>query len=138
MGMKRLGCSPLTDLGHCVGCLAVLPDDPDRVFPIEMEKNMSATALDVISGIIVDVCGLDRARLAPGANAVDDLGIDSVDFLDIIYEIDRHYGIKLPAEAWMEQINSGKATTADFFVLERFAANVEAHAKSSGSAHPSA
>jgi acyl carrier protein len=103
-----------------------------------MERNMSATAFDVITGIIVDVCGLDRAQLAPGANAVDDLGIDSVDFLDIIYEIDRHFGIKLPAEAWMEQINAGKATTADFFVLERFAANVEAHAQLASRVQPSA
>jgi acyl carrier protein len=86
---------------------------------------MSSDTLNLISDIIVEVCGLDRATLLPAVNAVDDLGIDSIDFLDIIYEIQQRLGIKVPVEDWMEQINSGKARTADYFVLSRLAERID-------------
>jgi acyl carrier protein len=78
-----------------------------------------------ICNLIARVCDIDKATLKPQVNAVDELGIDSVDWLDIIYEVDREYGIKIPAEDWMAEINTGKATTADYFVLERFVAHVD-------------
>jgi acyl carrier protein len=86
---------------------------------------MSTNTLSLISDIIVDVCGIDRAQLRPDVNTVDELGIDSVDFLDIIYEIQQRIGVKVPAEDWMEEINAGKATTAEYFVLSRFAQRVD-------------
>jgi acyl carrier protein len=86
---------------------------------------MSSNTLEIVSNIIVEVCGIDRAELRADVNAVDELGIDSVDFLDIIYEVDQRFGIKVPAEDWMEQIGSGGASTADFFVLQRFAEHID-------------
>ena len=95
--------------------------------PIAPKGALSVTSatFEDVKAIILDVCDFSASDLVPSANAVDDLGIDSVDFLDIIYELERKYGIKVPAESWMEQINAGNATTADFFTLERFSELVD-------------
>jgi len=45
------------------------------------------------------------------SHAINDLGIDSLDFLDIAFAIDKAFGIKLPLEQWTQEVNDGKATT---------------------------
>ena len=39
-------------------------------------------------------------NIKPEAHAIDDLGIDSLDFLDIVFALDKKFGIKIPLEAW--------------------------------------
>jgi acyl carrier protein len=86
---------------------------------------MSKT-LDVLINVISDVCGKNASELRPEQNAIDDLAIDSVDMLDIMYELNRRYEIKIPAERWSSDITAGAAKSADYFVLERFAGHIDA------------
>ena len=37
----------------------------------------------------------------------DDLGIDSLDFLDVAFAIDKAFGIKMPLEQWTQEVNEG-------------------------------
>ena len=72
---------------------------------------------NTISDIIAETASVDRAKITPQAHVINDLGIDSLDFLDIVFEIDKRFGVKVPVEAWTEQVNSGKAPAVQFFVL---------------------
>ena len=55
----------------------------------------------------------------------DDLGIDSLDFLDIAFAIDKAFGIKLPLEQWTQEVSDGKATTDHYFVLKNLSTRID-------------
>ena len=83
------------------------------------------SAFDRVADIIAETASVDRGRITPSAHVINDLGIDSLDFLDIVFEIDKRFGIKVPVEAWTEQVNSGKAPAEQFFVLGALASRIE-------------
>ncbi len=78
---------------------------------------MSST-FDTIANIIAETCDIPRDSITPESHAINDLGIDSLDFLDIAFAIDKAFGIKLPLEQWTQEVNDGKATTDQYFVLK--------------------
>jgi acyl carrier protein len=79
------------------------------------EQDMST--FDVIADIFAETCSLDRDAIKPESNVIEDLNVDSLDFLDVTFAIDRKFGIKLPVERWTEEISEGKAKMEDYFVL---------------------
>ena len=82
---------------------------------------MSST-FDRVASIIAETCDIPRDTITPESHAIDDLGIDSLDFLDIAFAIDKAFGIKLPLEKWTQEVNDGKATTEQYFVLKNLSA----------------
>jgi acyl carrier protein len=56
---------------------------------------------------------------------LDDLGIDSLDFLDIVFALDKKFGIKIPLERWTEEVNEGRASVDDYFVLKNLCARID-------------
>ena len=48
---------------------------------------MSST-FDQVATIIAETCDIPRDTITPDSHAIDDLGIDSLDFLDIAFAID--------------------------------------------------
>lgn len=71
-----------------------------------------------------DVCGIQPEMINESTNLVEDLSIDSIDFMDVIYEIDRQYDIRLPIEDWNNAIRSGSSSSDEFFRLDNFAAQI--------------
>ncbi len=63
--------------------------------------------------------------IKPEAHAIDDLGIDSLDFLDIVFALDKKFGIKIPLEAWTKEVNAGNASVEDYFVLKNLSARID-------------
>ncbi len=55
---------------------------------------MTAT-FDKVADIIAETSEIDRATITPESHTIDDLGIDSLDFLDIVFAIDKEFGIKI-------------------------------------------
>jgi acyl carrier protein len=94
---------------------------------------MSST-FDQVATIIAETCDIPRDTITPDSHAIDDLGIDSLDFLDIAFAIDKAFGIKLPLEKWTQEVNDGKATTEQYFVLKNLCARIDelVAAKSTG------
>ena len=80
---------------------------------------------DAVADIIAEVSSIDRATIVPDSHAINDLGIDSLDFLDIAFAIDKAFGIKLPLEQWTQEVNDGKATTEQYFVLKNLCARID-------------
>jgi len=88
------------------------------------EQKMST--FNDIADIIADTCSIDRASITPESNAIKDLNIDSLDFLDVTFAIDRKFGIQLPVESWTKEISDGAAKMEDYFVLGNIARAVDA------------
>jgi acyl carrier protein len=86
---------------------------------------MSST-FDTVANIISETCDdVPRDSIKPESHAIDDLGIDSLDFLDIAFAIDKAFGIKLPIEHWTQEVNDGQATTEQYFVLKNLCARID-------------
>ncbi|MCY4238111.1 MAG: acyl carrier protein [Rhodospirillaceae bacterium] len=80
---------------------------------------------ELVAEIISDICSINRADITPDTHTVDDLGIDSLDFLDVTFDIDKRFGIKMPVEQWMEEVNQGNADAAEFFVMKNLVTRIE-------------
>ncbi|MGX1308652.1 acyl carrier protein [Amorphus suaedae] len=83
------------------------------------------STFDKVADIISETCELPRETITPESHAIDDLGIDSLDFLDIVFAIDKQFGIKIPLESWTEEVNSGNAAAEDYFVLKNLCARID-------------
>ena len=94
---------------------------------------MSST-FDSVANIIAETCDISRDTIKPESHAIDDLGIDSLDFLDIAFAIDKAFGIKLPLEQWTQEVNDGKATTEQYFVLKNLCERIDGLVAAKGAA----
>ena len=83
------------------------------------------STFETVANIIAETCDIPRDTITPESHAIDDLGIDSLDFLDIAFAIDKAFGIKLPLEQWTQEVNDGKATTEQYFVLKNLCARID-------------
>jgi acyl carrier protein len=85
---------------------------------------MSST-FDTVANIIAETCDIERAKIKPESHTINDLGIDSLDFLDIAFAIDKTFGIKMPLEQWTAEVNEGKASTEQYFVLQNLCGRID-------------
>ena len=91
-----------------------------------MKRTYKLTStFDKVADIISETSEIDRDTIKPESHTIDDLGIDSLDFLDIAFAIDKAFGIKMPLEKWTQEVNDGKATTEQYFVLKNLAARID-------------
>ncbi|HVB68409.1 MAG TPA: acyl carrier protein [Acetobacteraceae bacterium] len=85
-----------------------------------------ASTFDTVAGIISETCDIPRDSITPESHAINDLGIDSLDFLDVAFAIDKAFGIKMPLEQWTAEVNEGKISSDNYFVLKGLCANIDA------------
>jgi acyl carrier protein len=84
-----------------------------------------ASAFDRIADIIAENSEVSRDSITPDSHVITDLGIDSLDFLDIVFAIDKAFGIKVPVEQWTQEVNAGKAPAEKYFVMKNLATRIE-------------
>jgi acyl carrier protein len=77
---------------------------------------MMSSTFDTVANIIAETCDIPREKIQPESHAINDLGIDS---------LDKAFGIKLPLEQWTQEVNDGKATTEQYFVLGNLCARID-------------
>lgn len=56
------------------------------------------TTFDRVADVIAESASVDRALIKPESHILDDLAIDSLDFLDSVHALDKEFGVKLPIE----------------------------------------
>jgi acyl carrier protein len=83
------------------------------------------STFDQVANIIAETCDIPLETIKPESHAIEDLGIDSLDFLDIAFAIDKAFGIKLPLEKWTQEVNDGKASAEHYFVLGNLSARID-------------
>jgi acyl carrier protein len=49
-----------------------------------------------IKGALVEALGVDEDEVKPEATLVNDLGAESIDFLDIVFRLEKAFNIKIP------------------------------------------
>ena len=60
---------------------------------------------DKIKTCLVEALGVDEDEVTPDATLVGDLGAESIDFLDIVFRLEKAFNIKVPrAELFPEDI----------------------------------
>src|ERR1043165_1703394 len=61
-----------------------------------------------VSETLVEALNVDEDQIQPGATLQGDLGAESIDFLDIVFRLEREFGIKIPrGELFPESIFQG-------------------------------
>jgi acyl carrier protein len=91
-----------------------------------IEGSIVPSTFDKVADIIADTSEIDRDTITPESHTIDDLGIDSLDFLDIVFAIDKEFGIKVPLEKWTQEVNDGKVSTEEYFVMKNLCAKIDA------------
>jgi acyl carrier protein len=111
---------------HAARPLAFPADLPYSFGKLATQRGQSVTAtFDKVADIIAETSEIDRETITPESHTIDDLGIDSLDFLDIVFAIDKEFGIKIPLEKWTQDVNEGKASTEQYFVLKNLCAKID-------------
>ena len=80
-----------------------------------------------IQAALVDALGVDEEDVTPEATLVGDLGAESIDFLDIVFRLEKAFNIKIPrGELFPEDIltdakyvQDGKVTEAGMAELRK-------------------
>ncbi len=102
---------------------AITKMDVDAVYP-------------TIAKTIADALGCDLDEVKPDASLIDDLGAESIDFLDLVFRLERAFKVKIPrgkivddargdlTEAAFEQ--KGMVTDAGLTTLQSFLSEVPA------------
>lgn len=74
---------------------------------------------------LVEALGVDEDEIKPEASLMGDLGAESIDFLDIIFRLEKGFGIKIPrGEMFPDNLNNpefvqnGKITPAGLTMLK--------------------
>ncbi len=89
------------------------------------QVNSVSSTFDRVADIIAETSEIDRETITPQSHTIDDLGIDSLDFLDIVFAIDKEFGIKIPLEQWTQQVNEGEVATEEYFVMSNLCAKID-------------
>lgn len=79
-----------------------------------------------VQKVVVDALGVDEEEVTPDARLTDDLGAESIDYLDVAYRLERAFGITIkPSEISMgslttdEHVQDGRITDAGMEELRR-------------------
>jgi acyl carrier protein len=76
---------------------------------------------------LVDALGVDEEEVTPQATVVGDLGAESIDFLDIVFKLEKSFGIEIPRKELSPEdiltnadfVQDGKVTAAGIAELKR-------------------
>ena len=56
-----------------------------------------------VQAVLVDALGVDEEEVTPNAVIRDDLGAESIDFLDIMFRLEKAFNIKIPKGEMMPE-----------------------------------
>jgi acyl carrier protein len=63
-----------------------------------------------LAKVLVEALGVEGDAIIPSATLQGDLGAESIDFLDIVFRLEKEFGIKIPrGELFFEPVFQGKA-----------------------------
>lgn len=61
----------------------------------------------------------------PESNLLKDLGVDSLDLLDIGFAIDEAFGVRMPIEQWLRAVHMKTAAAEQHFVLRELCTRID-------------
>src|ERR1700692_4211488 len=68
--------------------------------PSCVSRSMPST-FDIVADIVALNCNIPRSAITPDCHLLNDLGIDSLDLLDLGFAVDDAFGITMPLGQWL-------------------------------------
>jgi acyl carrier protein len=84
-----------------------------------------SSTFNIVADIVARTSHVPRETIVPESNLLKDLGVDSLDLLDIGFAIDEAFGVRMPIEQWLHAVHMKSAAAADHFVLHELCARVD-------------
>lgn len=84
-----------------------------------------ASTFETVAEIISSTSDVPLERIKPESHIMKDLEVDSLAFLDIAFEIDQKFGIKMPIEDWMQSVNEKGVNSDEFFLVGNLCKNID-------------
>lgn len=79
-----------------------------------------AEIYEKVTATLVDALGVEEDAVTQSATLVGDLGAESIDFLDILFRLEKNFGIKIPrGELFPENVLSDPEFVKDGRVTEK-------------------
>jgi acyl carrier protein len=97
-----------------------------RLFSRNHPMPSSSEVYTKLTSVLVDALGVEEDAIEPGAALQADLGAESIDFLDIVFRLERAFSIRIPRgelfpdhvlELCAKIVRDGRATAADLAAL---------------------
>jgi len=68
----------------------------------------SEAVYEKVTKVLMEALNVDQEEVTPTATLQGDLGAESIDFLDIVFRLEREFGIKIPrGELFPESVFEG-------------------------------
>lgn len=83
------------------------------------------TTLEKVAEIISAASDVPLENIKAESHVMKDLGVDSLAFLDISFEIDQMFKIKMPIEDWMASVNQGEVESEEYFVIGNLCRHID-------------
>ena len=79
----------------------------------QISKEDILAVLPTVAATIADALGCDLEDVKPDASLIDDLDAESIDFLDMVFRLERAFKVKIPRGKIVENAR-GALTEAEF------------------------
>jgi acyl carrier protein len=89
------------------------------------------STFETLREIIIDVSDVSADDIQPGVHLLQ-LGVDSIEFLDIVHGINQHFNVSVPVADWVTAVNHGEPDSS-YFVIDRLVEHVDALAAQAAS-----
>ncbi len=80
---------------------------------VEITKDEIDKVYPTVASTVADALGCDEDEVTPKASLIEDLNAESIDFLDIVFRLERAFKIKIPRGKIVENAR-GSLTEAEF------------------------
>jgi acyl carrier protein len=80
---------------------------------------------ETVSEIIASTSDVSVGDIRADSHIMEDLGIDSLAFLDIAFEIEQKFNIKLPIEDWMQTAKESTESSQEILLVGNLCKNIE-------------
>lgn len=84
------------------------------------------STFDIVADIIVQSCHIPRETITEDSHLLTDLGIDSLDLLDVVSAVDDAFGIRVPVEQWLHAVHMDASPAGQQFVMRALCASIDA------------
>ncbi|KAB2917361.1 MAG: acyl carrier protein [Hyphomicrobiaceae bacterium] len=83
-----------------------------------------ASTFETVARIISSTSDVPIEKITPDSHVMKDLEVDSLAFLDVTFEIDKTFGIRLPVEDWLQNVKGGYDGDK-YFVLRNLCQHID-------------
>jgi acyl carrier protein len=79
----------------------------------DITREEAAAVFPKVAEVMADALGCDKEQVKPEASLIGDLGAESIDFLDIVFRLERTFKVKIPRGKIVEEAR-GDLSEAQF------------------------